>query len=181
MQYPPKGFLPGGFTAHNGRPTYADDPKQVDQYTTYLAAAYRSELPLIAAEPLTSAVEHMIRIDVPPYTAHIAVAFLTHGRGSITLECSDDPYTSTSGSLMMGPGGPGSHRIDLADWVNFVDPFASVSADGEFRAVDVTVAASSRTVNLHWTIADFSAGMTLQVFAAKAWLIPVDDTTTLPG
>ena len=187
MQYPPKGYKPGGFSAHNGRPTYSDDPKEIDHYSTYLAAAYRPELPAIVADATwasSGSFEYMVRFSVPPYTANIAVAFLTVGQGTITLECSDDSYTAASGTLMIpyatGVFPPAAESvISSAQWVYFSEPFVGVASNGQLRAIDVTPDASSRSVNVHWTIAHTGSGQPLGVLAVKAWLLPVDDTAIL--
>jgi len=179
-KHAPHGFKPGSHTIYNGRATRTDDPDWIDIYSTWLAAGYRPGIPAMFTEPMTSAVTWRLHLPIPQYTAALAVGLLCHGQGKVEIDSTQDSYNADTGDLALGPGKPGSHDVNQAQWIWMDEPYDGVTADGLARALDCTHQSSPGTATVDLTITDASGSESLEVFGLFFFYRPADQSSELP-
>lgn len=179
MIFPPHSFKPGPWAPHNGDASRSTHARAIDEYATWLAAVRRHPIPVPLGRALVDGYVYELRVLLPAYVEYCAVGLLCTGWGSVTLTCSDDAY-SVVVPVGLSDGTTASHDLSNADWVWAQDRLPSASADGLWRAIEITDQASPHEVDLTVALTDHSGTNLLKVHQVLILPLPRLEDSQLP-
>ena len=164
MKFSPVGYIQGDVAINNGAEVASAHAVKVDQYSSYMASAYKNACPAQAVSCLTDIIDTVdpsysdhgwadFMMWVPPFTQYIGFEFRAIGVGTLTISTPDDsenlndiqvevmnpPFSSLNGTEFSASGNAKSDYMELMEdsgqWFMNGPPMKKPDAANQDRAI----------------------------------------------